>query len=709
MKAKGAARICPACGFDESFPPASQIALPCRTFLHRQYWVGRVLGKPGGFGITYLAWDTGLDTPVAIKEYFPRSLAGREALGQTVRPHSGEDGKVFAHYLQAFLKEAKTLARFDHPHIVKPRHVFEENGTAYLVMDYLEGETLEDHLLGQPGQRVAAARALEILLPVMEGLELVHEQGFIHRDIKPLNIYLTRFAHKRKERPILLDFGAARVSLSGQSRSLSVMYTPDYAAPEQEHARGQGAWTDVYGLAATLYRMVIGVPPLKAGLRLLGDLLDDPRRSAPELTDGFAEALLQGLTLIPRQRPQTVEAFRSLLTAPGIDAPLPGVAAPVPVAQADAAPPSASADPDGTIPRQPQAERPQPQASSPAPARVESPPAPAMPVKKAPEKPSPAGRASDDGLVARSERKTANAAAELDRRVPGRESPGQAQRWRAGMAVGALVLIAAAGALGYRHWPDPEPPRSDPNPAIAKPEKPPALPAAEKPEPVESAPEAPCPYCPAMVQIPAGEFMMGSNDGDSDEKPVHRVSVKAFAIGKHEVTQGQWRAVMGGNPSGFPDCGDDCPVERVSWHDAQDYIAKLNAKTGGRYRLPTEAEWEYACRAGGTQEYCGSGDPDAAAWHSGNSGGKTHPAGGKRANAWGLHDMSGNVWEWTCSAYTAGGYDGSEKTCTNDASARRATRGGSWNHGPRDVRSANRNWVDPARRDDTLGFRLAQD
>jgi formylglycine-generating enzyme required for sulfatase activity len=236
--------------------------------------------------------------------------------------------------------------------------------------------------------------------------------------------------------------------------------------------------------------------------------------------------------------------------------------------------------------------------------------------------------------------------------------------------------------------------------------------AAHGPAPVEppKPPAAsPCAHCPEMVKLPAGEFMMGSNDGSSDEKPAHRVSVKAFAIGKREVTQGQWRAVMGGNPSRFSSCGDDCPVESVGWNDAQDYIERLNRQTGGRYRLPTEAEWEYACRAGGTQEYCGSGDPDAAAWHSGNSGGKTHPAGGKRANAWGLHDMSGNVWEWTCSAYTAGGYDGSEKTCTNDASARRATRGGSWNHGPRDVRSANRNWVDPARRDDTLGFRLAQD
>jgi hypothetical protein len=218
--------VCRTCGFDETKPQYPN-ALPCRTLLNKQYWIGRVLGKPGGFGIAYLAWDMSFDTPVAIKEYFPASFAGRELSGQAVHPHYGENGEIFAHGLQAFLNEAKTLARFDHPHILKVRSIFEENGTAYLVMDYLEGETLDAYLERQPDKRVGQARALEILLPVMDGLEQVHAQGFIHRDIKPLNIFLTRFTHNGEERPILLDFGAARLALGAHSQTMSIVLTPD--------------------------------------------------------------------------------------------------------------------------------------------------------------------------------------------------------------------------------------------------------------------------------------------------------------------------------------------------------------------------------------------------------------------------------------------------------------------------------------------------
>ena len=130
-----------------------------------------------------------------------------------------------------------------------------------------------------------------------------------------------------------------------------------------------------------------------------------------------------------------------------------------------------------------------------------------------------------------------------------------------------------------------------------------------------------CPECPDMVELTAGSFDMGSDNGEADEKPVHRVTIaKPFAIGKTEVTQAQWLAVMGTNPSNFNLCGETCPVEQVSWNDAQVYIQKLNAKTGKQYRLPTEAEWEYACRAGTQQEFCGSDNADNVAWNSLNSG-----------------------------------------------------------------------------------------
>ncbi len=167
-------------------------------------------------------------------------------------------------------------------------------------------------------------------------------------------------------------------------------------------------------------------------------------------------------------------------------------------------------------------------------------------------------------------------------------------------------------------------------------------------------------------------------------------------LGKYEVTQAQWRAVMGSNPSKFTSCGDDCPVEMVSWNDVQEFIQRLNQQTGQRYRLPTEDEWYTACQAGDIREYCGSNSIDSVAWYYSNSGTTTHPVGRKQANAWGLYDMSGNVLEFT-------------STCYEGDCARRVLRGGSWAFLPEFVRAAFRTWNDVTNRDSNIGFRLAQD
>jgi len=171
---------------------------------------------------------------------------------------------------------------------------------------------------------------------------------------------------------------------------------------------------------------------------------------------------------------------------------------------------------------------------------------------------------------------------------------------------------------------------------------------------------------------------------------------KNYELGKYLVTQGQWKAVMGNNPSYFSNCGDTCPVERVSWNDAQEFIQKLNTKTGKQYRLPTEAEWEYACYGRSKTEYCGGNAPDAVAWYDKNSGSTTHPVGQKQANGYGLYDMSGNVWEWM-------------QDCYDSSCGQRVLRGGSWYGIVKYLRAARRFYsYNPVIREGDVGFRVAR-
>jgi formylglycine-generating enzyme required for sulfatase activity len=212
-----------------------------------------------------------------------------------------------------------------------------------------------------------------------------------------------------------------------------------------------------------------------------------------------------------------------------------------------------------------------------------------------------------------------------------------------------------------------------------------------------------------FVLVPAGSFQMGSTNGNSSELPVHEVVIsEAFELGRYEVTQAEWESVMGSNPSSFT--GDDTrPVESVSWDDVQLYIEALNAQNDGFvYRLPTEAEWEYACRAGTTGDY--AGDLDAMAWYSSNSGSQTHPVGQKEPNAWGLYDMHGNVWEWVQDRYSSSYYSVSPGTDPPGptSGSYRVHRGGAWYSSAIRCRSAYRGGDSPGDRHSGLGFRLVR-
>ncbi len=277
---------------------------------YRLHWyeLNKTLGR-GCFGITYLARDLNLAQLVAIKEYLPVELALRD-VDLSVCPLSEHLSGAYQQGLQRFIREARTLARFDHPNIVRVLSVFEENGTAYMVMSYEEGESL-DNLLSQ-GKRFSEAGLKGIVLPILEGLADVHQSGFIHRDIKPANIFI----RKRDGSPVLLDFGSARQTLQGETRSLTSVVSPGYAPFEQYSGNGenQGPWTDIYGLGATLYRAVVGVSPTDAIARSEA-LLKTSRDSVVSATEAagggyysreFLGAIDHAIRFDERERPKSV-------------------------------------------------------------------------------------------------------------------------------------------------------------------------------------------------------------------------------------------------------------------------------------------------------------------------------------------------------------------------------------------------------------------
>ena len=223
------------------------------------------------------------------------------------------------------------------------------------------------------------------------------------------------------------------------------------------------------------------------------------------------------------------------------------------------------------------------------------------------------------------------------------------------------------------------------------------------------------PLAGTFILVKGGTFTMGCTSEQSgcydNEKPTHQVTLSNYYLGETEVTQAQWRAVMGSNPSRFSGC-DACPVEQVSWNDVQDFISQLNNRSGGsRYRLPTEAEWEYAARGGSQSrgyQYAGSNYLDEVAWYDDNSGNKTHSVKSKKSNELGLYDMSGNVWEWCSDWY--GSYSSGSQTNPAGASSGsyRVSRGGSWYYDPAGCRVARRLNFTPDYRNGNLGFRLAR-
>jgi len=279
---------------------------------YRVHWyqIEKILGQ-GGFGITYLADDTNLSQKVAVKEYLPVEVAFREG-DFSVHPVSENHSESYRWGLDRFLEEARTLARFDHPNIVRVLSVFEMNNTAYMVMRYESGHSFQQMLPKRA--TLDEERLVAILFPVLDGLRLVHEAGFIHRDVKPANIFV-----RGDGSPVLLDFGSARQSLGEATRTLTTLVSPGYAPFEQYYSKSdkQGPWTDIYGLGATLYRAVVGVPPMNAVDRSEGIIKkgQDPLIPASGAAAGrysarFLDAVDWSLRFDENARPQSIDDWK---------------------------------------------------------------------------------------------------------------------------------------------------------------------------------------------------------------------------------------------------------------------------------------------------------------------------------------------------------------------------------------------------------------
>jgi serine/threonine protein kinase len=295
-----------------------QNALPLGSML-MEYRLQSVLGA-GGFGITYLAHDTNLQKDVAIKEYLPSAVAVRGS-GGTVLPTTSGMEKDYRWGLDRFIQEARTLAKFSHPHIVRVNRFFEANGTGYMVMDYEAGEPLKAWLQRNPFPPEPALRAM--LAPLLDGLEKVHAAGFLHRDIKPDNIFI-----RKDGGPVLIDFGSARQAVGGATQTLTTIVSPGYAPFEQYTTSAeQGPWSDIYSLSGVLFFAIAGQSPPDAITRMKSDALNQGLGAARMRYSGpFVDAVGWGLALEEGSRPRNIVQWREVLfgqrpmTAPAVAA-----------------------------------------------------------------------------------------------------------------------------------------------------------------------------------------------------------------------------------------------------------------------------------------------------------------------------------------------------------------------------------------------------
>ena len=293
---------CPHCGFDPNAYKVNPRCLRLGTKLAGKYIIGKVIGE-GGFGITYIGWDEKLELPIAIKEFFPPKIASRDTTtgNNTIYMFDHADEKSFEEGMRRSVKEARSMSKLEaYEGIVSIRDFFNENKTAYIIMEYVDGETLKEYL--KENEKMEPEDVLKVMKPVMKALEQMHRTGMIHRDISPDNIMIRRDGQVK-----LIDFGAARVAQEEDEKSLTVMLKRGFSPEEQYRSKGhQGPWTDIYALCATMYYMLTGVIPPESMERVLEDKYVSLKEYDIELDTKIADAIDKGLCVLAKNRYQSM-------------------------------------------------------------------------------------------------------------------------------------------------------------------------------------------------------------------------------------------------------------------------------------------------------------------------------------------------------------------------------------------------------------------
>ncbi len=718
-----------------------------------EYKITKHLGE-GGFGITYLAEDQSLLKLVVIKEYFPAEMTLRENTNASVMAKSGADGN-YQFGLEKFLEEGRVLAQFKHPNIVGVNRFIEANNTAYLIMDYEVGEDLSDYLKrtgfsgGMPETELKG-----YLVPILNGLQAVHDKGLLHRDVKPGNIYL-----RKDTEPMLIDFGAARYALGEHSKSMSAIISMGYAPPEQYSSKAkQSPASDLYAWGATAYELITGKPPVESPDRsnaIFEEESDPLKPLSQNHKDKYSKTLLtvidQCLNIPQKKRPKSATEVLAMLTG------------------------------EKTSTRT--------------------------------VKVNPKDRFKNDhGHPEQLKQNTHHS--EGAKRLRDSHHASNQPKEKTNTLIYTLIILLLAGIgtasyFGYDYYTEKQKIAEAQHIAAAQEqqkqqeqlkqkklqqaklkaerEEKQNWSIAEQTDTVSAYQEylniypdgkhrdiaenkiklikeqskttrhagdtfRDCKFCPEMIVIPEGKFTMGDNN-KSTESPEREVIVQTFAMSVAEININQFNDFVKAsnyitdaeaNKGSELGCylfidednigyisnnnwrsnskiqSDEHPVICISWNDAKAYIQWISNITESNYRLPSEAEWEYAARANSNTSYGWGNDIDCTKANYGQwlykpcgNSKNTTPVKSFQANKFGLYDMHGNVWEWTEDCwhedYNNAPLNGKAWVTTCSDENRKVLRGGSWVDTPAFLKTSRRYRAAKTDRADGYGFRIVKD